>query len=790
LKQGLHSARADYDQSKAKEEPAKEEPESGLSFVFHPPKPKKGESSAAGTLVVPSVQSDGGDPPFDVVSADPDDRFLITDYFGTYKRKNPPRDQRDLSFVPASGVRSILSNDSYFAQVGLFMENPLVSPNRNKQVWWYSNRNQFLASARRFSLFTGDKAHIALLIFDKRKHRTRVSLAQLAKRRDDDAQDFFRQVQELKRVFDHQAEQGKRYFRQRLQTNFGVDLSKLPEVEQNLPEKIKGMKNPYREAKPPLGFPSEEAWNDFIRKTRSDITTKMGLAIDAAAPAEYMYSRHQINSRLKKTAHTEYSGKMAGNKPVEPWGLYLIQYILAHSPSETTASYTHMIPINIIRSQKAEIPPMSYDKVRPHHLKEWMQEYLGKYRYFATTTDWVYIPAHPTRGFPYARMIRPTILTDPNVMAHINAKLPEGVTVTPRGYKFDGVEYDAFTMLVAMPPSAVEEKFGLMRRDQVARQLISDPTMINRLRRGKASIRSGTLGDLDLFSAPMTFVGAGTYHPDDKGKAAVSLRTRESLSDFDPTKRGAIPEKTELTPEFFTNALGETWRPKIESYLRGVGGAVRAKLTEYEHVNTPEQRAAKVDEIMTNLGTEAKEAEILINGYLRYLTSISNAYKNKTQDEISKNIQTYVSFVKTEVDNSGRTIQLPHIMKYLPLKEYQAPFGSIRYKSLVMSIKAPSPDVAKLLIVYRLLRRSVRNKAVGKLMATRAFGQRARLFPDQHAILLAQWAAAGFPVVEQESTHTGYIPSAKKYSPKDYEMIRASRYGEHITARMMRLDGE
>ena len=782
FKEGLNAGRAEYDKNKKKPPEAGKEDKEPLYT-----KPEAGRWSAPENRVVASIKSDGGEPPFDVISADPDDRFLITDYFGTYKRKNPPIDQRSLSFIPVAGVSPVLKNDFYHARVGLFMDNPLVSPKRNKQIWWYGSRNQLLASAQRFSKFTGDKAHLALLIYakDGKRGNIRISLHNLSRRLDDGARDFFRQIQELKHVFDNQSEQGKRYFRQYLQNKFGVDISKLPKGDQDLPGKIKDMKNPYKEDKPPAGFPSKQAWNDFVTKTRADITSEMGLNIGADRPAEYQYSRHQIDAERRKTASKEYSG---GEK--EKWGLYLIQYILAHSPSQTSASYTHMVPVNIVKSAKADIPPMEYSKVRPHHLHKWMTEYHGKYKYFSTTSDWVFIRSHPTRGFPYARLIRPTIITDPAVLKRVNSKLPPNVEATSRGYKFDGVEYDAFVMIVAMPPSAVEEKFGLMKKDQMSRHLISEPNMINKLRRGRKALRSGTMGDLDLFSTPISFVGAGTYHPDDKDKQDVPLRTRESLSTFDPVKRGMIPNQTELTPEFFTNDVGETWRPKIESHLRSVGNLVRGKLTEFEHVNSPEQRLAKWNEIMDSLDVEAKETEILINGYLGYLTSIIAAYRNKNRDEISKDVREYIQFVKTEVGAKGRTIRVPQIIKALPLAEYQAPFGSSNYKNVVMTIKAPSADVAKMLIMYRLLRRSVRNKATGKLMAIRAFNRGTRLFPDMHAMILAQWAAAGFPVVKQESTHLRFIPPAKRYSPKDYETARAQKYGAHITANMTRLDGD
>ena len=72
-------------------------------------------------------------------------------------------------------------------------------------------------------------------------------------------------------------------------------------------------------------------------------------------------------------------------------------------------------------------------------------------------------------------------------------------------------------------------------------------------------------------------------------------------------------------------------------------------------------------------------------------------------------------------------------------------------------------------------------------MAIKSMGGRFRIFPDNNARVLAQWAAAGYPVIRQDDPRSVRRIASKTMYSKE-ELHRTVRGGEHRLASFLRTD--
>lgn len=736
--------------------------------------------------VVGSIKSDGNEMPYDVVSADEaDHRVLRAD--GTYYQKNKPIDQRELHNVPAASVKPLIREDEYQAIFGIHYDHPMIKPGMNNQTWWYSDKNLLMSAAKTYALWTGDQPSIVFIATAKSgaNKGVRVTWQELKNRSDTAGHNFRNEVNQLIARFRNNAAEGQRSFPALMMKYYGFDVAKAKLKRPDIGGLIDTPKNPLKDD-PPEGFDREQ-WNKYVNKVRSVFKIKLGLNLGAGAVVKLTFDRSDIRKNVNATNLKKFAGEKG-----EKWALFLVQYLLAHGPSQTGASYTYMVPLNIIRSATANIKPLSLTRVRKDHLKQWMRDNHGKFAFFNKTQDWQFLKANLGMPFPYSRLIRPMVMTDQKKLKRINERLPQNIKMTTTGYVLDGVQYDAFTMVVAMPPSAAEAQ-GLVSRNKMARQVLADPHMVYRLRMGKKGKR-GSLRELNLFSTPVAMVGAGVAHPDDVHKHdPVLTRARERMAGSDVMARAGFRGASEMTPSKLALSLGRRYAPLIKAHLNKAGNIIRISVAGYEASGTKEQRIAKWDEFIQNTQRESKDTELLINQVLNQMAQGAAALGRRPQgsveNEMHDNVQQFIRFVKMEVGNKGNTIRVPQLVHELKMSEFTAPVGSQNYRNLVLKMKAPSADVAKLLILYRLLRRSITNKQTGRLMTHRAFNRRTNMFPEFNAMLLAQWAAAGFPVVQNEDVRgLRVIQKPGKISKTDWEHSRAQKFGAHATARMLRVD--
>ncbi|MBW2637364.1 MAG: hypothetical protein JRC86_07580 [Deltaproteobacteria bacterium] len=225
--------------------------------------------------------------------------------------------------------------------------------------------------------------------------------------------------------------------------------------------------------------------------------------------------------------------------------------------------------------------------------------------------------------------------------------------------------------------------------------------------------------------------------------------------------------------------LGEKWTPIIKRHFNHAEQVVKRTVSGYEHSGSPEQREAAWDLYIREAMELESTTETQINNMMQHLMAMQMRRRpqpGSKEHDMMQNVRQYVRFVKQDIGSTGRTIRVPQVVKELKLSEFHAPFGSAGGRTAVLSVTAPSEDVARLVIFYRLLRRSVTNKTVGRLMKLTDLGGKRKIFPELHGRLLAQWAASHFAVIQNESSHTRVVYKDQDFARTDWETGR-TRYG-------------
>jgi len=742
---------------------------------------------------------------FDTVTADPAYRAWLQSDGSVKKPEKQPVDQRDFNtFFPVAPVAPLLENAHYKITFGIHYDNPLLSRDSRGQTYWYANRSQFLQAAYQYAVMTGDRPTIAFFITSKLGSNANeiMSENELSKHHaGPEARDIIKQKDDLVLAFWRHADQGQRAFPILIAKWFGVSPDKyvVPyNPNKDVPENID-----------PADWHKYRAW---VQKTAS---TKLGLNLSSLHDMSAKDKETMLKLQQHPPGRDHIAGAMALNRtrkftgerdekgnPIEPWGVYLIQYALAYGMSDAAATPTFMVPINVIKSTKGTIPPhRTLTKVLRNDLEKLLRTHWPDYkvtnpRYStgkrAPLSDWKFIAGNPALPFPYPRLVRPLPLADAEVRDKLNAKYPNNVRRTTHGFQIDGVTYDAFVMLVAMPPSVVEKEFNLLKRDGTARQLISDPTMLSRLK-GAGSpremlkrVKSKGLPD----EHPENIKGEGTLKqmglmPRSMGVQFMTNPYEKASQEVDPFKLLNMEKATPLGPEYYLSQIGERWKPKITTILTDAGNVAYRAVTGFEHEQSPEKRKEMYANWLKAVALNMEKSEDALTQLLKDVVAAVDLEHRTTGSDMARRQQLYLDYVRRETA-AGGAYKEPQLIYKIKMTEFQAPIGSTGFRNIFLTIKAPSEDIAKLMILYRLLRRSVLNKELGKQMLAISPFTRQRVFPDLNARLLAQWAAAHFIVIAHEGPKgTRFQPPRHHPTTREYAAQRAAVGGEHRFARML-----
>lgn len=725
--------------------------------------------------VVPSIRST--DFRFDVVTADPGYRAWIQADGTVQKPAKESVDQRDTGFMPVDSVRPLIENTAYKVIFGIFFDNPLIKKDLNSNTYWYATKDHLLFAVRRYATFTGDRPILAYIIYNKLGNRAGLPITakQLAATGGVLAQKIKTEIDNLVRSFWREADEGQRNFPVAISQWLGVPAAKF-----YVPD------NPYRDVPEDI---DPAAWNKYVRIVRRALTRDLGLNFKASLNATELekstklaFHRHQIDPRIAKNRTQKFSGaRDEKGKVVEEWGVYLIEYLLAYGQSSSGVAPSYMIPITVERSTKGNIPPhQTLTKVDEQFLRDLLKEhwpsltFAPSKKHGRVEDEWVFLKGNPRDSFPYARLIRPVVIENKEHLQGYNARLPKHLQRVHHGLVVDGIEYEAYVMITTMPPSVAEKEWNLLYRGGTSRRLIADPDILTRLITSRGQ-KGKSLRGLGLTPRPLR-----SSFP-----VGVDPVAKASQTEPDPyTRLGWVPGMaTKLEPSFFLSDIGDRWKPLVKTTLDEAGRVVTATIEGYEHLNSLEQREAHLARWYDQLRLLEQKTEHQLTSYLISIIHAAKSLDQTSSSDATRRVQPYMDYVKRDTPAGGKMI-VPELTHKVALNKYSAVVQQYKFRPVLMSIKAPSEDIAKLTILYRLLRRSWRNKEVGKAMLHKSLFTGKPLLPDIFAHQLAYWAANNYVVLLDQEPHARFV-HRQKFAADDPQISRTQRAGEHRYARML-----
>jgi len=435
---------------------------------------------------------------------------------------------------------------------------------------------------------------------------------------------------------------------------------------------------------------------------------------------------------------------------------------------------------------------------------------------FNSGRKWHYIPSRLNRAFPYSRMIMPDIVS-PDQVKTVNAQLKniagdKGIGQHPLerttlGYRYNGYEYRSFYMFVSMPKSVAEKKFKLVSMGR-AKSAINHPGYLKQYKTHLSKHRGSPM-DLGITPRDSKFRGVGDN--------AFGFLPKGGLNPFEMSKR----EMTKLPSYYFDHpAFNRKWKSKIDQVERSVHTAIEKYMHLHEKISrsyagSPEKR----DMFLRKLDQKYERQFSLLTGITRqaldaYMTQFEMGvniekkngimYMNGdvvTQDgdvvaqEAFSNLTAVFKPVRkdmalknhTDLKGAPKQIVFPEVKTVKNTPTWHAILGhSTTGEAAYTEVKAVTSDMAKLYLMYRLLRSSSRNAALGKLANKNILGTRVKMINFMSQKILFDWAASNFAVV-QDSGPKGLkrIPGKIRHHRGEFSAHRSSRLGEHETARLV-----
>jgi hypothetical protein len=136
--------------------------------------------------------------------------------------------------------------------------------------------------------------------------------------------------------------------------------------------------------------------------------------------------------------------------------------------------------------------------------------------------------------------------------------------------------------------------------------------------------------------------------------------------------------------------------------------------------------------------------------------------------------------------DGARTI--PVIVKRAKMRQWEAPFKAVGSSIIFTPITAPSEDVARLVLLYRMLRRSKNNPEFKKLALRKSAHNNLRVFPEINAMMIADWKRSRYLMQENNTVRNlRYKPESKHRIYRGNKSIqRTARGARHRYAHLWR----
>jgi hypothetical protein len=742
------------------------------------------KKEATGSKVVTSIPSARGYT--NVVSAaDEDRRWQRADT--TMSRVRRVRESTK-TMIPSEKVSPLVDTPDYAVIFGIHYDHPLISPKVNDQIYWYSNDNHFFSAVGTYSELTGDRPNIAYMILAKRGRNKGmvVPIREFNADRSPSAVQARNGFTKVIRAFWRHAAQGQKMNPSVMERFLGPGNYVKNEF---IPE------NPLKET--PTGV-HDARWASYLKYVRTRGEQKLGLKFrkKVSWTAEGKVRGHQFDAaarkaEIKRRMARSWAGQRSPKtgKVDENWGVFLMEYIIGFTGSGASATPSFFVPLNVIRS-KQDIPARETTKrLTRQELTSLLREHFKGHPVARAVSNWDYLPAHEFGKFPYARLMKRSVMPDKEDRDNYNKKLRQAgskVRRTLHGFVIDGMEFEAWIALVPMPPSVADTKLGIINSQSYRRHVLSDPNMIKRIRRGKLGNRMDIKG-----------MGLSPY-PVHGTETSVPLYHKANQAATDVQRAGLVGKQTAI-PAGHYGRLGSVsavpsgeqviakWQPQIRRQVDGAGNIIARKVASFTSTSDPDQQERILRDTLRQLGAAEREVGRLASRFItEYVKGETQTGKSVMGSSTFRSVDTYIRYATAETDPGD--YRIPEVIKRVGLSTWEAPVASHKRRTVWLSVKAPSEEVAKILIFYRLLRRSTENKELKKVLGIKDLHGNWDIFPDLHARLLTQWAHSGFALVEQgESLNTKFL-YRQQPGPKDYQVQRAAHLGLHKQASILRTD--
>lgn len=724
-----------------------------------------------------------------IVTADPSERQWQNSQGSLVTPKPLPHDAG--AWVPVASIGPLISVPGFRIFFAMFFDHPMLKPSSSGQPYWYGNRNHFIEAARHYGELTGDRPHLLVRIIPTVGSKAGIVMSgrDFKALRSKIARHAQRELTELITGFEHAIQEGKQRWLPRIKEKLGNDV-KITK-QQNIPSNpLKRHRSGDKKGhvRHPEGT-TEEKWLGYVNWIRKEGEKVLGLKFGARAGKtfgsgrfkvtqsyKYLHGAKQAAERVKQNVEMT-GGRDADGNPTEPFAVYLIEYVMVHRTFNRDHE-TYMVPLNVIRADEDMPPRRTFGKINKSNFTDYIDKEYHKFG--VTHANWKYIrPRAGRRGFPFGFINRPAYAS-PNDQTTLNRLFAR--TQSPRierhdfSYKIDGMHWDAYEMITALPAKVAHEKFGFIERDSYTRMFHKDPNIVNRLKRAIGNSHQG----LTDFGTPKpskeTFLSDNPYGDVNR-------------DDLDPNFG---IQATLLTGDYLASKIGERWEPKLKPYFNKAGQLAKVYMTGIARENSVDDHKEKWTRYAAKARQSADQIEFQVRSMLKDMEQgvksdkVINVSRGPNMARAVSVYMQYADKVIDAPDGSRVTIQVPALITKLGLSTFTAPIGSVQGRTVNLSLKAPSEDIARSVIMLKLLRRSSSNRALGKIMRHKGVAG-GPLVADFNAHCLAQWAATGFVVTENNDV------KGLKYDLPDrprsrWQMLRAGHMGAFHTMKMLRTD--
>ena len=794
--------------------------QSGPNPVLYPHLKTIKRAARSGLVTVAgSIRSTDADDGAVMISTDEHDRrWQRAD--GSYTRPDPLPAQAG-AWIPAARVKPLIESPEYDVYFGVYYDHPLLSPKTSAQTYWYGSKNLFIRAGTQYGLMTGDSPHLAVRIISKipPKKNMAISYNELKNDQSAYANAVVRQIKQILTSYKNANAEGKQQWLPKVHEMLGNEIDTTirdkyyDDQEEYKPPKHKPR---YPTSRPRSGKPinpkkrkpdnvDQDKWDAYVKWIRTKGERVLGLRLSAGrqfgstSHFSFTKDRKLVKINTARARGLAFRREHAGERGpdgtvVERPSLYLVEYLVGYRRYGSRLG-SYIVPINVIRSDVDLEPRQTATKINDGELRKLMHEKFTRFP-ISTKSDWKFI-----RGgtyFPVPRLQRVSVATEEEEKEFNTAAQRKGVNNIARttfGYKVDNIEWDAHQMVFVMAPSVAEEKYGFLPKGGYARLLIDDPDILNRIRRTTTFKGQGTttsdlkhsLQTLGIYPKPMHT--ENPYIGEPGKEKSTSWFQSQDQTEIDPYDM----ESTPLPFGYMTSKLGERLEPKIKVRLDNMENVVDVFVEGFQQANSYteqqkhwleyERKGAQMAgqaeaELMRHLATEAQQ-------------TMAMGRASKRGRDLYENLRTYIRYVKMAVGPNGHTITVPEIVTKMGMANYHGITTSLGTRNEAMTVKAPSEDLARYMLMLRLLRRSVRNPDMKRAMGLRSLSNapvKYLLLKNQHMKLLAQWKAMNYLVVKDQDVRGLRDIAPRKYQDKQEYEFAEPYTGVHRHARVLRTD--